>query len=144
MSPLTTSRLYDRFESLRGYRQDHRINHSEKVYVVGETGSHAVRRGILVACEARDWWRLPFVSRQYLQTYLDEYTFRYNRRFDLQPMFTSFLHQVRKALPASHFAKIGLKFLLRKRWLRLSAIPEKEPANCDSFAYLSSSSFRYI
>jgi len=40
------------------------------------------------------------VSRKYLQTYLDEYSFRYNRRFDPHPMFTSFLHQIQKSLPA--------------------------------------------
>jgi hypothetical protein len=34
------------------------------------------------------------VSKEYLQTYLDEYTFRYNRRHDNQPMFTSLLEQV--------------------------------------------------
>ncbi|MHB1937470.1 MAG: transposase [Acidobacteriaceae bacterium] len=39
------------------------------------------------------------VSAKYLQSYCDEYTFRYNRRFDTQPMLTSFLHQIQKALP---------------------------------------------
>ena len=36
------------------------------------------------------------VGRHYLQTYLNEYSFRYNRRFDEQPMFWSFLQQVEK------------------------------------------------
>jgi len=36
------------------------------------------------------------VGHHYLQTYLNEYTFRYNRRFDTQPMFLSFIKQVRK------------------------------------------------
>ena len=36
------------------------------------------------------------VGSNYLQSYLNEYSFRYNRRFDVQPMFTSFLKQVRK------------------------------------------------
>jgi transposase len=36
------------------------------------------------------------VGRQYLQTYLNEYSFRYNRRFDVQPMFLSVLQQVEK------------------------------------------------
>lgn len=31
------------------------------------------------------------VSKKYLQTYLDEYSFRYNRRNQGQPMFTSLL-----------------------------------------------------
>ena len=34
------------------------------------------------------------VSKEYLQTYLDEYSFRYNRRNVDQPMFTSLLEQV--------------------------------------------------
>jgi len=41
------------------------------------------------------------VGSHYLQTYLNEYSFRYNRRFDTQPMFTSFLKQVRKSAPAA-------------------------------------------
>jgi hypothetical protein len=34
------------------------------------------------------------VGRYYLQSYLNEYSFRYNRRFDEQPMFMSFLQHV--------------------------------------------------
>jgi len=33
------------------------------------------------------------VSKKYLQTYLDEYSFRYNRRMAKQPMFISLLVQ---------------------------------------------------
>ncbi|HTW49373.1 MAG TPA: transposase [Acidobacteriaceae bacterium] len=33
------------------------------------------------------------VSRKYLQTYLDEYAYRYNRRLATEPMFTSLLNQ---------------------------------------------------
>ncbi len=36
------------------------------------------------------------VSKKYLQTYLDEYSFRYNRRNGDQPMFTSLLGEVAK------------------------------------------------
>jgi hypothetical protein len=36
------------------------------------------------------------VSAKYLQTYLDEYSFRYNRRHDVTPMFESILKQVEK------------------------------------------------
>jgi transposase len=55
------------------------------------------------------------VGRHYLQTYLNEYSFRYNRRFDTQPMFASFLQQVHKSavpqLPApnpSSSAAVGI------------------------------------
>jgi len=34
------------------------------------------------------------VSRKYLQSYLDEFSFRYNHRKDDQPMFVSLLEQV--------------------------------------------------
>jgi transposase len=34
------------------------------------------------------------VSGKYLQTYCDEYSFRYNRRAAGEPMFTSLLSQV--------------------------------------------------
>jgi hypothetical protein len=39
------------------------------------------------------------VSRKNLQPYLHEYSFRYNRRLDEQPMFISFLNQIEKAEP---------------------------------------------
>lgn len=78
----------------RGYTHQ-RINHSEKVYVVGEVHTNTiegfwslVKRGIGGVYHS--------VGRDYLQTYFDEYSFRYNRRFDTQPMFWSFLHQVEK------------------------------------------------
>jgi len=78
----------------RGYTH-HRINHSERVYVAGEVHTNTiegfwslVKRGISGVYHS--------VGRNYLQTYFDEYSFRYNRRFDTQPMFLSFLQQVEK------------------------------------------------
>jgi transposase-like protein len=78
----------------RGYTHQ-RINHSEKVYVVGEIHTNTIegfwsliKRGISGVYHN--------VGRNYLQTYLNEYSFRYNRRFDEQPMFLSFLQQVEK------------------------------------------------
>jgi transposase-like protein len=81
----------------RGYLH-RRINHSAKVYVMGDIHTNTiegfwslVKRGISGVYHS--------VGSNYLQTYLNEYSFRYNRRFDEQPMFTSFLKQVRKAAP---------------------------------------------
>lgn len=37
------------------------------------------------------------VSSTYLQSYLNEYAFRYNRRHDRQPMFWAMLNRVEKA-----------------------------------------------
>jgi transposase-like protein len=72
-----------------------RIRHSEKIYVAGDVHTQTiegfwslVKNGIKGVYHS--------VGRHYLQTYLNEYSFRYNRRFDVQPMFTSFLHQIEK------------------------------------------------
>lgn len=79
-----------------GNRFHHRrIRHSEKIYVAGEVHTQTIE----------GFWSLikngikgvyHNVGRHYLQSYLNEYSFRYNRRFDVQPMFLSFLHQVEK------------------------------------------------
>ena len=78
----------------RGYTHQ-RINHTEKVYVVGDIHTNTIegfwsliKRGIGGVYHS--------VGRHYLQTYLNEYSFRYNRRFDVQPMFLSILQQVEK------------------------------------------------
>lgn len=86
----------------KGYHH-RRINHSAKIYVMGDVHTQTiegfwslVKRGIGGVYHA--------VSRKYLQTYLDEYSFRYNHRSDARPMFTSFLNQIEKrpaCLPAS-------------------------------------------
>ena len=72
-----------------------RINHREKVYVMGDIHTNTVegfwslvKRGIAGVYHS--------VGSGYLQTYLNEYSFRYNRRFETQPMFISFLKQVEK------------------------------------------------
>lgn len=77
-----------------GRRYQHkRINHSSKVYVVGDTHTNTVegfwsliKRGIGGVYHA--------VSQKYLQSYLDEYSFRYNRRDSETPMFTWMLARV--------------------------------------------------
>lgn len=83
---------YNGLENVNGY-QHRRINHSAGVYVVGDTHTNTiegfwslVKRGIGGVYHS--------VSKKYLQTYLDEYSFRYNRRNAGQPMFTSLLEQV--------------------------------------------------
>lgn len=84
---------YDGLE-VRGYRHQ-RINHSEKVYVSGDVHTNTIEGfWMLVKTGIRGVYHN--VGRGYLQTYLNEYAFRYNRRFDRTPMFHSFLHQVEK------------------------------------------------
>src|SRR5204863_8010193 len=69
---------YRRLDSL-GY--DHRrIHHTQKIYVIGDRHTNSIE----------GFWSLVkngmrgvnhSVSKKYLQNYLDEYSFRYNRRF---------------------------------------------------------------
>ena len=83
--------IYDR---LGGRVQEHkRINHSSKVYVMGDIHTNTiegfwslVKRGIGGVYHQ--------VSQKYLQTYLDEYSFRYNRRDQGNLIFTSILKRV--------------------------------------------------
>jgi transposase-like protein len=72
-----------------------RINHSEKVYVSGDIHTNTIEGfWSLVKNGVRGVYHS--VGKGYLQSYLDEYSFRYNRRFDSQPMFLSFLSQIEK------------------------------------------------
>lgn len=79
-----------------GYRHS-RINHSEGVYVISSFGESIhtntiegfwslIKRGIGGSHHA--------VSAKFLQSYLDEYAFRYNRRDVPEPMFKLILRQV--------------------------------------------------
>jgi hypothetical protein len=65
------------------------------VYVVGDTHTNTIEGfWSLVKNGLRGVYHS--VGRHYLQTYLDEYSFRYNHRFDTQPMFQTFMHQIEK------------------------------------------------
>jgi transposase-like protein len=82
---------YDRLSGM-GYEHK-RVHHATKVYVMGDAHTNTiegfwslVKRGISGVNHA--------VSTKYLPNYLNEYSFRYNRRQDEQPMFESFLSQV--------------------------------------------------
>jgi transposase-like protein len=78
-----------------------RIHHSSNVYVVGDIHTNTVE-GLWSLIKRGIGGVYHSISHKYLQTYLNEYTFRYNRRFDEQPMFTSFLSQIeKKKLPAA-------------------------------------------
>jgi transposase len=70
-----------------------RVRHSAKVYVSGDVHTQAiegfwslVKRGIGGVYHS--------VSAKYLQTYLDEYSFRYNRRHNGNKQFKAILQQV--------------------------------------------------
>jgi len=86
-------RVYDR---LKGHGYQHkRVHHASKVWVIGDVHTNTIegfwsllKRGIDGVYHA--------ISAKYLQAYIDEYSFRFNRRNDIQPMFISFLAQVKK------------------------------------------------
>ncbi|HEV2486769.1 MAG TPA: IS1595 family transposase [Terracidiphilus sp.] len=85
--------IYDKLSEHRNGYIHRRIQHTEKVYVMGDVHTNTiegfwslVKRGIGGVYHS--------VSRKYLQTYLDEYSFRYNRRNQGQAMFTSLLAEV--------------------------------------------------
>jgi len=71
------------------------INHSEHVYVSGNIHTNTiegywslVKRGIGGVYHS--------VSEKYLQSYINEYGFRYNNRNNDTPMFETFLQQVKQ------------------------------------------------
>jgi transposase len=79
------------------YRGHKRIRHKARVYVDGDTHTQTVegffglfKNGVRGVYHA--------ISDTYLQSYLNEYTFRYNRRFSAKPMFWSMLDRVEKQL----------------------------------------------
>ncbi len=85
---------YTSYNSLYMHGYEHRrIPHSQRVYVMGDVHTNTVegfwslvKRGISGVYHS--------VSAKHLQSYLNEYTFRYNHRADLRPMFLAFLGQV--------------------------------------------------
>jgi len=90
---------YDGISHMANGYTHKRIKHSEKVYVVGDTHTNSVE-GFWSLLKGGIRGVYHSVGSGYLQSYLDEYSFRYNRRFDTQPMFLSFLQQISKAIPA--------------------------------------------
>lgn len=83
---------YHGLDQVNGY-QHKRINHSAGVYVMGDVHTNTiegfwslVKRGIGGVYHS--------VGKEYLPTYLNEYTWRYNRRNSDKPMFSLLLEQV--------------------------------------------------
>lgn len=97
---LPKSTVYtDEWQAYKGLTADgydhKRIHHAAKVWVIGDTHTNSIE----------GFWSLVknglrgvqhSVSAKYLQSYLNEYSFRYNRRNDINPMFISVLTRVRK------------------------------------------------
>lgn len=73
----------------------HTIKHRSKVYAQGHIHTNTVE-GFWMLVKGGLKGVYHGVSEKYLQTYLNEFAFRYNRRNDTTPMFLSFLTQVEK------------------------------------------------
>jgi len=79
------------------YEKHETVNHGRKQGVKGEAHTNSIegfwpllKGGIRGVYRGR-------VTKGYIQNYVNEYAFRYNRRKDVTPMFLSFLSQVRKS-----------------------------------------------
>jgi len=85
------------YNSLKYQGFEHkRVHHAQKVYVVGDAHTNSIEGfWSLVKNGIRGVYHQ--VSAKYLQSYFNEYAFRYNRRKATEPMFMSFLRQVRKS-----------------------------------------------
>jgi transposase len=92
---------WDAYKTIsKEYRGHRRIKHEAKIYAIGETHTQTVegffglfKNGVRGVYHA--------ISTDYLQAYLDEYAFRYNRRDGREPLFWTILTRVQKASPAS-------------------------------------------
>ncbi len=92
---------WDAYKSVaKGYRGHRRIKHKAHVYAIGETHTQTIegffglfKNGVRGVYHA--------ISTDYLQAYLDEYAFRYNRRHSKEPMFWAMLNRVQKEVLAS-------------------------------------------
>ena len=87
---------YTVYDSLNreGYKHD-RVHHAEEVYVAGDVHTNTIegfwsllKRGIGGVYHS--------VSSKHLQSYLDEYAFRYNHRDDPGGMFSAFVSRIGK------------------------------------------------
>jgi hypothetical protein len=83
--------VYDRIG--KRFHRHYRIRHRAKVYVDGDVHTQTIegffsllKRGIGGVYHA--------VSTKYLQSYVDEYVFRYNHRKDAKPIFQTLLENV--------------------------------------------------
>jgi transposase len=84
---------YDKLAQMPQQYSHHRINHTAKIYVMGDIHTNTIE-GFWSLLKRGIGGVYHNVSEKYLQMYCDEYAYRYNRRFSETPMFTSLLGQV--------------------------------------------------
>ncbi len=85
--------VYDNVRWAGKSYQHRRINHSEKVYVMADIHTNTIE-GFWSLVKRGIGGTYHSVSAKYLQSYLDEYSFRYNHRDGQEPMFVSLLGRV--------------------------------------------------
>jgi transposase-like protein len=85
------------YKSLGSYGYDHEsCIHKYKIWVMGEAHTNTIEGfWALIKGGLRGVYR-GRTEHHYIQNYLNEYSFRYNRRNSPTPMFLSFLGQTRK------------------------------------------------
>jgi transposase-like protein len=90
------------YDSLKGQGYAHqRVNHSQQIYVDGTAHVNTIE-GFWSLLKSGIRGTYHSVSTQHLQSYLDEYAFRYNNREATgRGMFDAFLSRIEKAPPAS-------------------------------------------
>ncbi|HEX9928621.1 MAG TPA: IS1595 family transposase, partial [Pyrinomonadaceae bacterium] len=82
------------YNSLKYQGYEHkRVHHAENVYVLGDAHTNSIE-GFWSLVKGGIRGVYHSVSAKYLQSYFNEYAFRYNRRKAIEPMFMSFLRQV--------------------------------------------------
>lgn len=72
-----------------------RIKHKAGIYVDGDTHTQTIE-GFFGLLKTGIRGVYHSVSTEYLQSYVDEYAFRYNRRDGSEPLFWSILSRVQK------------------------------------------------
>jgi transposase-like protein len=80
---------------VKDYAGHHRIRHESRVYVDGNVHTQTIE-GFFGLLKNGIRGVYHSVSERYLQSYLDEYAFRYNTRKSSTPMFWLILDRVRK------------------------------------------------
>jgi transposase-like protein len=84
------------YSPLASHGYEHkRIHHASKVYVDGDVHTQTIE-GFWSLVKGGIGGVYHSVGAKYLQSYFNEYAFRYNRRHDDMPMFWSVMSQVQK------------------------------------------------
>jgi transposase len=84
----------------KDFKSHSRILHSAKIYVEGDNYTNTIE-GFFGLLKTGIRGVYHAVSTQYLQSYVDEYAFRYNRRKSKEPMFWAMLNRVQKEVRAA-------------------------------------------